>query len=87
MSDPFKLETSRWYSLMKLGIDCRNAHASAESITKWAPLLAEFEYEPTAGAVLAQSETTLSEALLAVKLARKQYENFAKHPKPRLVEA
>lgn len=87
MSEPFVLEESRWYSLMRLGIECRNARVSAEGITKWVPNLTRFEYEPCAGTELAKAETALSEALLAVKLTRKQYEKFAKHPKPRLVAA
>jgi hypothetical protein len=87
MAADFELENSRWYSLMKLGLECRNARTSAEGIIKWAPLLGNFEYEPTAGTELAKAETALSEALLAVKLARKQYEKYAKHPKPHLVAA
>ncbi len=87
MSETFVLEESRWYGLMKLDIDCRNARTAAEGVIKWAPILGKFEYEPTAGTELAKAETALSEALLAVKLARKQYEKFAKHPKPRLVAA
>lgn len=73
MSD-FDLENSRWYALMKVGLACKAAHVSAESITKWAPKLSRFEYEPTAGTELAKAETALTEALLAVQIARASYE-------------
>ncbi len=76
MSDDFKLETSRWYSLMRLGIECRNARTSAEGITKWVPNLGKFEYEPTAGTELAKAELALSEALLAVQVVRAAYERM-----------
>lgn len=86
MKQDFKLETSRWYSLMKLGIDCRNARVCAEGITKWAPILATFEYEPTAGTELAKAELALSEALLAVQVTRAAYERMT-NTKPQLVAA
>lgn len=69
-----KLEQSRWYSLMKLGLATRNARACAEDITKWAPILSNFDYEACAGTELATAETALTEALLAVQIARASYE-------------
>lgn len=73
MSD-FDLDNSRWYSLMKLGLACRNARVCAEEITSRVPKLARFDYEPSAGTELAKAELALSEALLAVQLARTSYE-------------
>lgn len=73
MSD-FDLDNSRWYSLMKLGICCRNAKGCAEEISHRAPKLAKYEYEPTAGKELADAENALTEALLAVQVARASYE-------------
>lgn len=70
----FDLDRSRWYSLMKLGLASRYAKNDAADIIKWAGNLGRFEYEPSAGTELAQAETALSEALLAVKLARSEYE-------------
>jgi len=81
------LDNSTWYNMMMCGLHCRNARAAAEIIVQRAGNLLHCEYEPTIGTELAQTETALSEALLAVKLARKTYEKFAKHPKPRLVAA
>jgi len=81
------LDNSTWYNMMMCGLHCRNARAAAEIIVHRAGNLLHGEYEPTIGTELAQTETALSEALLAVKLARKTYEKFAKHPKPRLVAA
>lgn len=86
MNQVFKLEQSRWYSLMKLGLDCRNCRVSAEGITKWAPILATFEYEPSAGTELAKAELALSDALLAVKVMRAAYERMT-NTKPALVAA
>lgn len=73
MSD-FDLENSRWYSLMKLGNACKYAKANAEQITKWAPVLGKFEYEPAAGTALSEAELALTEALLAVQVTRAAYE-------------
>jgi hypothetical protein len=73
-SDDFKLESSRWYSLMKLGIASRGARACAEDITKWAPNLSKFDYEAAAGKELASTEMALTEALLAVQVSRASYE-------------
>lgn len=73
MSD-FGLDNSRWYSLMKLGLACRNAKVCAEEITTRVPKLAKFDYEPSAGKELADAEDALTEALLAVQVARASYE-------------
>lgn len=83
----FNLEKSRWYSLMKLGLATRNARACAEEITKWTPVLSRFDYEPSAGAELAAAETALSEALLAVQVARASYERVTAQRKPMLTAA
>lgn len=74
MSKDFDLENSRWYSLMKVGLHCRNAKNDAEQIIKRARNLGKFEYEPTAGSELAKAEDALTEALFAVKAARSEYE-------------
>lgn len=81
----YSLEQSKWWNMMKLRLSCKYAKDEAAKIVTHAGNLLHGEYEPTIGTELAQTETALSEALLAVKLARKQYEKFAKHPKPRLV--
>lgn len=83
MSD-FSLEKSRWYQIMMLGNACRHAKNNAELVIKHARLLLPFDYEPVIGTELAQAETALSEALLAVKVARIEYE---KNGKPALVAA
>lgn len=87
MNKDFKLETSRWYSLMKLGIATRNAKVCAEEIQKWTPVLSNFDYEPCAGTELATAETALTEALLAVKIARASYERVTAERNQTLVAA
>ncbi len=74
MSNEFELETSRWYSLMMLGNATKAARTAAEQVVKWAPILSNFDYEPVAGTELATAETALTEALLAVQVARASYE-------------
>lgn len=70
----FDLEKSRWYSLMMLGNNTRHAKNCAEQIGKWARNLSSFGYEPAAGEELASTEDALTEALLAVQVARASYE-------------
>lgn len=74
MSRDFQLESSRWYSLMKMGLACRSANACAAEIKKWSANLARLEYEPTAGSALAEAEDNLRAALDAVEIARAEYE-------------
>lgn len=74
MSNDFSLERSRWYSLMMLANNCKYAKTAAEQITKWAGNLCNFGYDAVAGAKLAEAEDALTEALLAVQVARASYE-------------
>ncbi len=74
MSNDFDLDKSRWYNLMKLGMSARNSKVDAASIIERARNLGKFEYEPTAGQLLADAENNLTEALFAVKVAREEYE-------------
>ena len=78
MSEDFSLERSRWYSLMKTGLACRNANACAQDVKKWAANLSKLEYEPTAGAALAEAEEQITEAMTAVHDARAEYERRTK---------
>lgn len=78
MSD-FDLDKSRWYNVMKCGLACRNAKADAEAIINRVRNLGSFDYEPVIGTELAEAETALSEALLALALARRAYEQNTAH--------
>lgn len=70
----FNLSKSHWYN--KTGIEraSRYARDDAANIAAYAKNLLEFEFEQETADLIAKSETALSEALLAVKLARKAYE-------------
>lgn len=76
--DPvFGIENSRWYSLMKCGLACRNAKQDAADIIKHSRNLGKLGgYEPTAGKELADAENNLTEALFAIKIARQEYEHI-----------
>jgi hypothetical protein len=69
----FSLDQSRWYNTMRLGLSCQHIKDEAATIIQRAPHLLQFEHQPETEATLAAAETTLSEALLAVKLAHSQY--------------
>lgn len=71
--DHFTLDHSRWYNTMKLGMSCQHIKDEAATIVQRAPHLLQFEHQAETEATLAAAETTLSEALLAVKLAHSQY--------------
>lgn len=79
MSDEFNLDKSRWYNTMMIGQQTKTAKNSAAVIIERTRHLLKYEYDPVIGTELAQAETELSEALLAVKLAR---EEFQKHAMP-----
>lgn len=68
------LDRMRWYNLMMLGNGCMHARNCAETIVKHADLMSRHGYEACAGDELAKSELALTEALLAVQVARAGYE-------------
>lgn len=74
MSDDFSLERSRWWNTMKLGLCCKAIKSNAACVIERAGVLAGFSYDAPTGAALAEAETELTEALLAIKVARESYE-------------
>jgi len=68
------LDESIWYNLMMTGNACDHAKNCAETIIKHAGLLSKHPYEAVAGSKLAKAGLALSEALLAVQIARASYE-------------
>lgn len=76
IADDFSLDRSDWFNTMKLDLACKHIRTQAEVAAERAPLLIN-SANPETGKVLADAETSLSEALQAVKLANRQFKRRA----------
>jgi hypothetical protein len=88
MTNEFDIAKFRWWNMMKLNQACDMAKQAAETIQSRTRAMAQWTYEPTAGKGLADADEVLTEArnallvlteaLLAVQVARMEYERMTK---------
>lgn len=73
MSEDFSLEKSKWWN--QTGIERASAWVrnDAESMAAYTTTLCNFDHEADVGKSIDEAETALSEALLAVKTAKRTY--------------
>ncbi len=77
MSNDFDLNKSRWYNTMKVGLATKAIKRDAATVIDRSRILANFEYDATIGKDLADAETAATEALWALTVARREYEQKA----------
>lgn len=72
MSD-FDLEKSKWFNATGIERSCSWLRTDAEAVTGYVRALSSFDHDPSISKSIAEAETALSDALLAVKLAKSAY--------------
>jgi hypothetical protein len=77
----FDLDNSRWFNTMRVNHSARYLRDNCAALTKHCNVLSTFTHDAVMSQTLANAELALTDALLAVQLAR---ENYERHTKPAL---